>query len=163
MRGGALRSLILAILLSVSAHAENVHPSIVPLREGYEQEIAALANARGTRISELTASYVKLLDDAAASATDAVVAGAVRKEREGIATGFLAPGRIPGLPPEIEAAHRKFFGAVSQASVDFETAKKKVDAAYLKVLTALTAKGRRDAALARDAAAEKRRVINGAP
>jgi hypothetical protein len=65
------------------------------------------------------------------------------------------------LPPEIQTARKQFFNRIEFASMTFNAGKKKLDDAYLKLLTTLARQTKSDKPLAARIAAEKRRVQTG--
>ena len=137
-------------------------PLLTPHAQKYDAEIERL---RATKVSDLRQAetqYAAALDAAitAAPPTDAALP-MMKKEREGVQKGILAPSNPSGLPESVATARKSFLSAAGRAAHLFHTEKKKVDDAYLKVLADLSkqAKGKNAVpGLAGQIAGEKRRV-----
>jgi hypothetical protein len=139
-------------------------PALEPHAEHYEADLAALRTARVADLANRRAGYLAELDAAIAkiaAGADAALIGVLRKEREGIARGLVTPANPAGLPPEIQTARKRFFNRIEFASMTFAAEKKKLDAAYLKLLTTLGRQTKNDKPLAARIAAERRRVQTG--
>jgi hypothetical protein len=164
-RMSALAIRIAVLLLAiVPLRAQDEAPDIAGLTEMHDARETALADfrtARKAKLIECRATYLQVLDEALKVATDAAIAAIIRKERAGIADGLVAPADAPGLPEELAAARRVFFNGVGKASVDYDAAKKKLDAEYLKSLNKIQSQHKRDKKLSAQIAAEKRRIAEG--
>jgi hypothetical protein len=157
-----LLSLLSLLLFAGSAGPQELDPLLAPHANKYGEEIRALQAARKAHMTQVTTAYLQHLDAAIkAAAQDAATQAILKKERDGVASGLLAPAYPVGLPEETAAARKAFFAGVGKAAHDFATAKKKLDEAYLKVLAGLAKQAKAKTAppgLAAQVAAEKRRV-----
>jgi hypothetical protein len=155
-------SLAVFLLLACLGGAQDLDPSLAPHAAQYTADLQVLSTARKAQMTEATRLYLAQLDAALkVPGLDPATATALKKERDGVATGLLVPANPTGLPPDIATARKTFLSAAGKAAFDFNAAKKKIDDAYLKILTGLTrkAKGKTvPAGLSAQAAAEKRRV-----
>ena len=145
----------------VMAGAQELDPLLAPHARAYDASIADLQAAKKTQLSQAETEYVQKLDAAISAAKDEATVTVLRKEREGLVKGLLAPANPSGFPPEVVTARKAFFNGAGKAAADFTVAKKKADEAYLKTLAGLSkqAKGKdAPAGLATQVAAEKRRV-----
>lgn len=156
---------MLFLAASVTLRAQvALDPLLAPHAEQYNSEIERLRALRKTQLAQVETEYVQRLDDAIKTVTDEKTLALLRKEREGVVTGLLAPANPAGLPEEAEAARKTFLNGAGKAAFDFNTEKKKVDDAYLKVLAGLTKQAKvkgAPAGLAAQVAAEKQRVAKG--
>ncbi len=153
--------LILLLLAIVPLRAQDEQPGIDEIIAARDASIAGFRAARKATSAECRTTYLRVLDAALKTSSDAATTAALHKERDGIADGLVAPADAIGLPADVAAARRVFFNGVGKASVDFDAAKKKLDADYLKTLSKLQAQSKRDKKLAAQIAAEKRRVAEG--
>lgn len=157
----ALSSLLLIVAIGT---AQDVAAGLAPHAERYNAQVSELQRVRKSQLSQAETEYVQKLDAAISSGKDEATIATLRKEREGVVKGLLAPGNPANLPEEIAASRRAFLGGAGKAAVEYNAAKKKLDDAYLKTLASLAkqAKGKSaPAGLAAEVAAEKRRVTRG--
>jgi hypothetical protein len=152
------------LLLAGLLGAEALNPLLAPHAERYTAGLDELRGARKSQLAREETEYVQKLDAAIGAAKDEKAIEVLRREREGVVKGMIAPGNPDGLSPEVTAARKAFFSGVGKASADFAAAKKKLDDAYLKTLADLAKQARGKSApagLAAEVAAEKRRVVSG--
>ena len=144
--------------------AQELDQLLAPHAETYNAAVAELQKTRKTQVTERETEYVKKLDAAITAATDEATIDMLRKEREGLVKGLLAPGNPHAFPAEVTAARKAFFNGTSKATFDYNAAKKKLDDAYLKTLAGLAKQAKSKTAppgLAGQIADEKRRVTKG--
>jgi hypothetical protein len=158
--------LILAFLLGSTSlsFSQALDPLLEPHASRYSADVKALMAARDAGVKESEAGYVQKLDAAGATVTDEALKALIKRERQGVLAGLLAPANPTGLPEDLQVARRAFINGVGKATADYNKAKKVVDDAYLKVLAGLAKQARAKtspAGLAAQVAAEKRRVTSG--
>lgn len=144
----------------LSAQAPVMSPALALHATQYNTGIETLRAAWKATLAEHEARYAQQLDVAIKAAAEPL-AGTLKRERDGVVAGLLAPANPEGLPVEVATARKAFFAGAGKAAFDFQTEKKKLDEAYLKALGVLAkeAKGKQAAPeLAAQVAAEKRRV-----
>ena len=152
------------LLACVLAQAQALDPILAPHAEKYTVSLDELRKSRKAEITRHETEYAQKLDTVIVTAKDEAMITKLRKEREGVVKGILAPGNPVGLPEEVVVARKAFLNGAGKASLDFHAAKKKLDDAYLKTLAGLAKQARgKDAPkeLAAQVAAEKRRVTTG--
>ena len=158
-----IASLAVLLLLSNLGVAQDLDPSLAPQATQYTADLEVLKTARKAQLAEATRIYLLHLDTALKTPDlDAATVAALKKERDGVASGLLTPANPAGLPADIVTARKNFFSGVGKAAHDFTTGKKKIDDAYLKVLTGLSRKANAKTApagLSAQVAAERRRVL----
>ena len=156
-------SLAVLLILSSLGVAQDLDPSLAPQAAQYTADLEVLKTARKAQLAGSTRIYLVQLDAALKTpALDAATATTLKKERDGVASGLLVPANPVGLPADILVARKAFFSGVGKASFDFTAGKKKIDDAYLKVLTGLARKAKAKtvpAGLSAQVAAERRRVL----
>jgi hypothetical protein len=146
------------------ASGQELDPALAPHAQSYDAAVADLQKMRKTQLTQRETEYVQKLDAAIGAAKEEATVTLLRKEREGIVKGLLAPASPTGFPEDVASARKTFFNGAGKASADYHAAKKKLDDAYLKTLAGLSkqAKGKNaPAGLAAQVAAEKRRVTTG--
>jgi hypothetical protein len=151
-------------IVCVLAQAQALDPILAPQAEKYTLSLDELRRTRKATITRYETEYAQKLDSVIAAAKDEATITKLRKEREGVVKGMLAPGNPVGLPEEAVAARKLFLNGAGKASLEFHAAKKKLDDAYLKTLAGLAKQARGKNApqgLAAQVAAEKRRVTTG--
>jgi hypothetical protein len=144
--------------------ADVLNPLLAPHAERYTAGLEDLRGAKKSQLAREETEYVQKLDAAIATAKDEKAIAVLRREREGVVKGMIAPANPDGLSPEVTAARKAFFSGVGKASADFAAAKKKLDDAYLKTLADLAKQARGKSGppgLAAEVTAEKRRVVSG--
>jgi hypothetical protein len=147
-----------------AARAQELDPLLAPHAEVYNSGLADLQKNRKAQLAACETEYVQKLDAAMSRAKDESAVAMLRKEREGVVKGLLAPSDPTAFPEEIATARKAFFNGVGKASLEYSAAKKKLDDAYLKTLAGLAkqAKGKNaPPGLASQVAAEKKRVTTG--
>ena len=144
---------------------QQIAPNLGPHAAKYTSDVDALRATRKVKLEESQNAYLRSLDAAIQAGTTAPeTLEALRKERNGIVSGLLAPADPVGLPDDIAAARKVFFAGVGKAAHDFATEKKRLDDGYLKILAELAKQAKRKGAppsLGQEVAAEKRRVLTG--
>lgn len=162
--------LLLVLLCSIHfvipgfAQEQTLDPLLAPHAERYTTELDQLRATRKAELTRTETEYAKKLDAVIATAKDEATIEKLRKEREGVVKGMLAPANPVGLPEEALAARKVFLNGVGKAAFDYHAAKKKIDDAYLKTLAGLAKQARGKTApkgLASQVAEEKRRVTAG--
>ena len=154
----------LQLISFVVLRAQELDPLLAPHAETYNTAVAELQKTRKTQVAERETEYVQKLDAAISAAKDEATITMLRKEREGVVKGLLAPGNPSAFPAEVTTARKAFFNGTGKATVDFGAAKKKLDDAYLKTLAGLAKQAKSKTAppgLAAQVADEKRRVTKG--
>jgi hypothetical protein len=150
---------------SAQQQPQQIAPNLAPHAAKYTSDVDTLRVARKMKLEESQNAYLRALDAAILPGTAAPdILEALRKERNGVVAGLLAPADPAGLPDEIAAARKVFFNGVGKAAHDFAVEKKKLDDAYLKILAELAKQAKRKGAppsLGQEVAAEKRRVLTG--
>jgi hypothetical protein len=145
-----------------AAPAALLDPVLEPHAERYDANLVGLKATRVVEIKQRRAAYLAELDAALTkipAGTDVPLTDLLRKERAGVADGLVVPANPTGLPPEIQTARKLFFNKIEFASMTFAAEKKKLDDAYIKLLTVLARQTRSDKAMVARIAAEKRRVL----
>lgn len=150
---------LVTFLLSVSARAQALDPALAPVAERYSAAIGELKSKRKAQLGQHEAEYARQLDAAINASTDEAKKAVLKKERQDLSSGFLAPAKPAAFPAEASGARKTFLSGAGKAAFDYHTAKKKLDDVYLKELATISkqAKGK-NSALTGQIAAEKRRV-----
>lgn len=158
-----LTRLLLALLAVATATAQDAHPKLAPLKTKYEADASALAAERDEAAAKARAAYERALavaERAATDARDAKTAAAIARERQTAADGRMAPAFPADLPGTLQSPRREYLAAVARAAAEMAPRRQKLDAEYLAQIARLDAGG--DAALAKQLAAEKERLLAAA-
>jgi hypothetical protein len=155
--------LLLALFAFTSAHAQDAHPKLAPLKSKYETDAKALAAERDEAAAKARAVYERALAGAERAATDGrdvKTAAAIGKERQAATDGRMAPAFPADLPGALQGPRRDYLAALAKAAAEVAPRRQKLDAEYLAQIARIDAGG--DAELAKQLAAEKQRMLGAA-
>lgn len=160
----ALPTLLFAFV--AGACAQTLAPDLAPLAEKYKADVAALEAQRVAAMSQPEKAYTAALAAAEKTATTAgnvAGAAAIATERAALSSGLMAPDFPPGLPKELQLPRKTYLEATAHIRAAEIPRRQAIDAAYLRALTSLEAKGPKNPELAKQLAVEKQNVLANAP
>jgi hypothetical protein len=156
---------VLFFAFVAGACAQTLAPELAPLAERYKADVAALEAQHAAAIAQPEKAYTAALGSAekiAATAGNVAGAGAIAAERTALGNGLMAPDFPPGLPKELQLPRRTYLEAIARIRAAEVPRRQAIDAAYLRALTSLEARGAKNPELAKQVEAEKQNLLASA-
>lgn len=160
-----MKWLQLFLLLGTSAlapAADIYEPALAPLVEKHAAEVKKqhlLYDGLITGARETYLEVLKKADETSTGKGDLAQLAKITKEVEAVRAGTAAYLQSPELPSGVQAARRNYVKAVDKADLDFTTAMKKTNTAYLAALGRIQPALGKDLTLADQITNEKKRLL----
>jgi hypothetical protein len=155
----------LYLLFAVAANcacAQTLAPELAPIATKYKADVAMLEAQRLAAIAQSQNAYTATLGTAERSATTAGkvdLLAAIANERASVTGGLMPPAFPPGLPKELQVPRKTYLDALARIRAADAPRRQAIDAAYLRALATLDAKGAKNPELAKQLESERKAVI----
>jgi hypothetical protein len=158
--------MVTVLCLVFVSWAQELLPELAAASGKHKAAVEAVEKQRLEAVAQAARSYMSALDGVEKSATakgEIDLVAAVVKEREAAASGTLEPDLPTALPKaKLQGARKALLAKAEALSADFARRRKQADADYLKALASLQPKAAANPELAKQIAAEKAALLEGA-